>query len=254
MIKGKPGLVAGVLTFIGFVVLWQLVSLLFLPAFLPGPQELLARLVVVYSETSSYVVVWDTLRRIILGLISSMIIGGVAGLIMGLHRHVEAFLDGWIMVLLTFPAVCWAFLGVLWFGLSDIGPIFTTVLIVFPFVALNVWEGTKAIDKEVIDMAKVYKAGRNLIIRKVIIPQLLPYLFSSMRIALSLSWKIVLVGEAFAVGSGVGQQLMIHFEDTSVDLMLAWGVSFMVFMVLVDVLIFRSWERRAFRWRHQVAT
>ena len=254
MIKGRPGLMAGVLTFVGFVVLWQVVSFRFLPAFLPGPQELLSRLLVVYSEPSSYTVVWDTLRRIILGLIASMIIGGFAGLIMGLHRHVEAFLDGWIMVLLTFPAVCWAFLAVLWFGLSDVGPIFTTVLIVFPFVALNVWEGTKAIDREVIDMAKVYKANRHLIVRKVILPQLLPYIFSSMRIALSLSWKIVLVGEAFAVGSGVGQKLMIHFEDTSVDLMLAWGVSFMVFMVLVDVLIFRSWERRAFRWRHQVAT
>ena len=254
MIKGKPGLVAGVLTIVGFVVLWQVVSMLFLPSFLPGPRELMARLLVVYSEAAAYVVVWDTLRRILLGLLASMIIGAILGLIMGLHRHVEAFLDGWIMVALTFPAVCWAFLAVLWFGLSDIGPIFTTVLIVFPFVALNVWEGTKAIDKEVIDMAKVYKAGRNLIVRKVIVPQLLPYLFSSLRIALSLSWKIVLVGEAFAVGSGVGQMLRIHFEDTRVDLMLAWGVSFMIFMVLVDVLIFRSWERRAFRWRHQVAT
>ena len=111
--------------------------LLFLPSFLPGPRELTARLLVVYSEAAAYVVVWDTLRRIILGLLASMIIGGILGLIMGLHRHVEAFLDGWIMVALTFPAVCWAFLAVLWFGLSDVGPIFTTVLIVFPFVALT---------------------------------------------------------------------------------------------------------------------
>ncbi len=254
MIKGKPGLAAGILTFLAFLLVWKAVSLLFLPAFLPGPEELFDRLLVVYSEPASYLVVWDTLRRIILGLTCSMIIGGAAGLIMGLHRHVEAFLDGWIMVLLTFPAVCWAFLAVLWFGLSDVGPVFTTVLIVFPFVALNVWEGTKAIDREVIDMAKVYKASRHLIVRKVIVPQLLPYLFSSMRIALSLSWKIALVGEAFAVSSGVGQKLIFHFEDTRVDMMLAWGVSFMVFMVLVDVLLFRFWERRAFQWRHQVAT
>ncbi len=254
MIKGKPGFLPGILTLLVFVLLWQAASMFAPPAVVPGPQELLERSVTLYSEPDSYVVVWDTLRRIILGLTLAMIIGGIAGVIMGLHRHVEAFLDGWIMVLLTFPAICWAFLGVLWFGLSDVGPVFTTVLIVFPFVALNVWEGTKAIDKEVIDMAKVYKANRHLIVRKVIVPQLMPYLFSSMRIALSLSWKIVLVGEAFAVGSGVGQMLVFHFQDTRVDLMLAWGVSFMIFMVLVDVLIFRSWERRAFRWRHQVAT
>ena len=47
MIKGKPGLVAGVLTFAAFVLLWQGVSLLFLPAFLPGPLELASRLLIV---------------------------------------------------------------------------------------------------------------------------------------------------------------------------------------------------------------
>ena len=71
----------------------------------------------------------------------------------------------------------------------------------------------------------------------------------TMRNSVMPMWK-----KAFAVGSGVGQMLVFHFQDTRVDMMLAWGVSFMVFMVLVDVLIFRSWERRAFRWRHQVAT
>lgn len=250
----KPGIVPGFLTFLVFLILWKGASQLFLPVFLPAPEHLLKELLVVYTDPQTYVVVWDTIRRILLGLGFSMFIGGIGGLAMGLHRHVEAFLDSWIMVLLTFPAVCWAFLGVLWFGLSDIGPVFTIVLVVFPFVALNVWEGTKAIDKEVIDMAEVYKANRSLIIRKVIIPQLLPYLFSSMRIALSLSWKIALVGEAFGVSSGVGQKLIYYFEDTRVDMMLAWGVSFMIVMVLVDVVFLRLLEKRAFRWRHQVAT
>lgn len=250
----KPGIVPGFLTFLVFLILWKGVSQLFLPVFLPAPEQLLTQLLVVYTDPQTYVVVWDTIRRILLGLTFSMLIGGIGGLAMGLHRHIEAFLDSWIMVLLTFPAVCWAFLGVLWFGLSDIGPVLTIVLVVFPFVALNVWEGTKAIDKEVIDMAEVYKANRKLIIRKVIIPQLLPYLFSSMRIGLSLSWKIALVGEAFGVSSGVGQKLIYYFEDTRVDMMLAWGVSFMIVMVFVDVVVFRLLEKRAFRWRHQVAT
>jgi len=208
---------------------------------------------VVYGDPASYIVVWQTLSRIFAGLIVSMLIGTALGLSMGLQRNVEAFLDSWIMVLLTFPAVCWAFLSVLWFGLSDIGPVLTIVLIVFPFVAMNVWEGTKAIEKELIDMAKVYKAKRYLTIRKVLIPQLMPYLFSSMRIALSLSWKIALVGEAFAVGSGVGQKLIYYFEDTRVDMMLAWGISFMIVMVLIDLFVFRIWERKTFAWRHQLA-
>lgn len=253
MPRFKPGVVPAFLTFLVLILIWKAISLFFLPVFLPAPEELIKRLLVIYSDPASYLIVWDTIYRILLGGLFSMVVGGLCGLIMGLNRHVEAFLDSWIMVLLTFPAVCWAFLAVLWFGMSDLGPVFTIVLVVFPFVALNVWEGTKAIDKDVIDMAAVYQANRRLVICKVIIPQLLPYLFSSMRIALSLSWKIALVGEAFGVSSGVGQRLVFYFEDTRVDMMLAWGVSFMVVMVLLDVIVFRFWEKRAFRWRHQVA-
>ena len=249
----KPGILPGLLTIVVCILLWKGVSLLFLPVFLPGPLVLLDRVIEVYGDAASYIVVWQTLSRIFEGLIISMLIGTALGLSMGLQRNVEAFLDSWIMVLLTFPAVCWAFLSVLWFGLSDIGPVLTIVLIVFPFVAMNVWEGTKAMEKDLIDMAKVYKAKRYLTIRKVLIPQLMPYLFSSMRIALSLSWKIALVGEAFAVGSGVGQKLIYYFEDTRVDMMLAWGISFMVVMVLIDLFVFRIWERKTFAWRHQLA-
>ena len=90
-------------------------------------------------------------------------------------------------------------------------------------------------------------------IRKVLIPQLMPFIFSALRIALSLSWKIALVGEAFGVSSGVGQKLIYWFEDTRVDMMLTWGVSFMIVMVVIDLLVFRLWERRTFAWRHQIA-
>ncbi len=249
----KPGVLPGVSTIIGCLVFWQLVSLLFLDMFLPGPLVLLDRMISVYGDPASFLVVGVTLLRIVEGLVICMIIGTVLGLAMGLERNVEAFFDSWVMVLLTFPAVCWAFLSVLWFGLSDIGPILTVVLIVFPFVTMNIWEGTKAVEKELVDMATVYKANRSLMIRKVLIPQLMPFVFSALRIALSLSWKIVLVGEAFGVGSGVGQKLIYWFEDTRVDMMLAWGVSFMIFMVLIDLVVFRLWEKRTFAWRHQIA-
>jgi hypothetical protein len=45
-----------------------------------------------------------------------------------------------------------------------------------------------------------------------------------------------------------------RFQDTRVDMMLAWGVSFMIVMVLIDLLAFRLWARRVFAWRPQFAT
>lgn len=244
----------GTLTLAACVVVWEAISLFFYPVFFPGPQVLLERMLQIYGNPESYVIVGQTLVRIFEGFIISMLIGTALGLLMGLKRGIEIFFDSWIMVLLTFPAICWAFLSVLWFGLSETAPIFTIVLIVFPYVAMNIWAGTKAIEKDLIHMGAVYKADRSLMLRKVLIPQLMPYIFSSLRISLSLSWKIALVAEAFGVGSGVGQQLIYWFQETRVDMMLAWGVSFMILMVLIDLLVFRAWARRTFAWRPQFAT
>jgi NitT/TauT family transport system permease protein len=244
----------GTLTFAAGIVIWKLISLFFYPMFFPGPAVLLERMVEIYSNPVSYVVVGQTLARIFEGFVISMLVGTALGLVMGLRRSIEIFFDSWIMVLLTFPAVCWAFLSVLWFGLSQTAPIFTIVLVVFPYAAMNVWAGTKAVEKDLTHMATVYKANRSLMLRKVLIPQLMPYIFSSLRISLSLSWKIALVAEAFGAGSGVGQQLIYWFQDTRVDMMLAWGVSFMVVMVLIDLLVFRTWARWTFAWRPEIAT
>src|SRR6185312_289957 len=194
------------------------------------------------------------LERIFEGFVISMVAGTAFGLLMGLKRDIEIFFDSWIMVMLTVPAVCWAFLSVLWFGLSNAAPILTIVLIVFPFVVMNVWEGTKAVEKDLVEMGRVFKADRSLTLRKVLIPQLMPYIFSSLRIALSLSWKIALVAEAFGGGSGVGQELINWFQDTRVDMMIALGVSFMIVMVAIDLFVFRLWARRVFAWRPQFAT
>src|SRR6185295_19161635 len=115
------------------------------------------RMIEIYGDPASYIVVGKTLRRIFEGFALSMIAGTALGLLIGLRGSVEVFFDSWIMVLLTVPAVCWAFLSVLWFGLSDIAPILTIFLIVFPFVVMNIWEGTKALEKNLIEMGDVYK-------------------------------------------------------------------------------------------------
>ncbi|MGE5302311.1 MAG: ABC transporter permease [Alphaproteobacteria bacterium] len=239
---------------IGLLLAWKAVSLFFLPTFLPSPTELLADIVTIFSNSSAYLVIGKTLQRVFVGLILSMLIGSSIGLIMGLRRSVESFFDSWIMVLLTFPAISWAFLSVLWFGLSEIAPIFTVVLIVLPYVTMNVWEGTKALDKEVTDMATVFRANRFLLLRKVFIPQLMPYIFSSLRISFALSWKIALVSEAFGASRGVGKELMYWFQGTRADMMLAWGTSFIVLMVVIDTLVLRRWESRVFSWRQVTAT
>ena len=245
----RPDWLPGLVSLVCLLLLWKAAALFFLPTFLPSPLLFLERVLNIFSDESAYFTVGKTLERVMAGLILSMLVGTVMGLIMGLRRSAGSFLDSWVMVLLTFPAISWAFLAVLWFGISEIAPIFTVVLIVFPYVTMNVWEGTKAMDKDLTDMATVFRANRFLMLRRVLIPQLMPYLFSSLRISFALSWKIALVSEAFGATQGVGKQLIYWFQSTRADMMLAWGASFMILMVLLDAVVLRPWEKHVFSWR-----
>ena len=248
--EALPGLFSAV----GLLLVWKAVSLFFLPTFLPSPLELVARIASLFSAASAYLILAKTLERVFVGLLLAMLFGCALGLIMGLRRSVGSFFDGWVMVLLTFPSISWAFLAVLWFGLSDIAPIFTIVLIVLPYAAMNIWEGAKALDKELTDMGTTFGARRSLLLRQVLIPQLMPYMFASLRIGFALAWKIALVSEAFGASRGVGKELMYWFQSTRVDMMLAWGASFMMLMLAIDVLILRPWEKWVFSWRPALAT
>ena len=98
----------GALTLAACLVVWKAISLFFYPVFFPGPEVLLERMIAIYSDPASYVVIGQTLARIFEGFVISMLIGTALGLAMGLKRSIEIFFDSWIMVLLTFPAICWA--------------------------------------------------------------------------------------------------------------------------------------------------
>jgi NitT/TauT family transport system permease protein len=100
----------GLVTFAVGIVVWKAVSLFFLPVVFPAPEVLLERMIAIYGDPASYMVVGKTLRRIFEGFALSMLLGTALGVLMGLKRNVEIFFDSWVMVLLTFPAVCWAFL------------------------------------------------------------------------------------------------------------------------------------------------
>ena len=250
----NPAILPGLLTVLALLGIWELASLGYTRSFLPSLSELWGSISNVFNDQSPFGTMATTLWRVLAGLALSMLIGTAIGMAMGLRRDVENFMAGWIMVLLTFPAIAWAFLAVLWFGLRGWVPVFVVVAIVIPFVAMNAWSGTKAMDKELLDMSKAFRANRGLRIRRIILPQLMPFFFSSLRIAFAVSWKIVLIGEAFGIPSGVGRELTAWFSDLRADMILAWALMFMAVMMFIEFVVFRWWERRVFSWRHRIAT
>lgn len=237
---------------------WQFGAQFTEPTYLPSPLVLAERIAGILREGSpsqgpAYLVAGKTFGRIVLSALLCLLLGTCVGLLMGIRKGFEAAAKPVIIVLLMFPTIVWAFLGVMWFGISDVTPVFATVIIVAPFVITNVWQGAKAFDPDLTDMAHAYKARDRQLLLRVMLPQLLPYLFASARIAFVLSWKIVLIGETFGVSNGVGREFTYWFHYIRADMILAWGALFIIGMTALEWIVFSPIERHVFRWRPSLA-
>ena len=114
----------------------------------------------------------------------------------------------------SFPSVGWAILAMVWFGTTNFAVIFVEIAILTPFCLVNISEGLRELDVELLEMAGSFTRNRKRTMVKIVLPMLLPYAMSAVRIAYGVAWKIALVAELFGVSSGLGY-LMLKAEIVS---------------------------------------
>jgi NitT/TauT family transport system permease protein len=85
------------------------------------------------------------------------------------------------------------------------------------------------------------------------LPLCLPYIAAAARSGLSLVWKIVLIVELLGRPNGVGFEIGIAFQLFDVTLILAYALTFVVVILLIETLVIQPLERRASRWRIRAA-
>ncbi len=190
-----------------------------------------------------------TLLRLIISFSLSMLIGIIIGIALGRHQVLDQLFDQWLLILLNIPALVTIILCYLWFGLTEVAAILAVVINKVPNVAVTIREGTRALDKNLLEMAQSYRFSHWKIYRFVIWPQLFPYLMAAARSGLALIWKIILVVELLGCSNGMGYQLHLFFQLFDVTSILAYTIAFIVVIQLIELLILKPLEVRANRWR-----
>jgi NitT/TauT family transport system permease protein len=241
------------------LVLWWIASKLMQdPEVLPGPvtiaDTIAEDLVTPGPEgQSAYFHIAITLARIFVAFSASMLAGIGIGLTMGLSRVVERALLAVIPLMLTIPTILMVFLAVMWFGFSELGGLIAVVAVVTPYVAVSIFEGTRAMDKSLIEMGTTFKAPKALLVRKIYLPQLMPYIFSAFRYAFGVTWKIVALAETFGLKYGIGYMFFFWFGQFNMTQVLAWIIMFVVLMLVLEHGVFARLESMAFAWRASIA-
>lgn len=217
--------------------------------FLPTPASVLSAVRHEVEQGDFWFHLGATLARVSVSFVLAMAIGCTIGIVLGRNRRANHFFDSWLILMLNLPALVVMVLCYIWFGLTDFAAVLAVIINKVPNVAVTVREGARSLDRDLAEMAKLYRFGRWKTLRHVILPQLNPYFAAAARGGLALVWKIVLVVELLGRSSGVGFQIHLSFQTFDVATILAYSFGFIVIVQMIEWFILRPWETSANRWR-----
>ena len=181
------------------------------------------------------------------GLFVGGAIGFLLGIANGISKLSERLTDTTLQMLRTIPHLAMIPLVILWFGIGEEFKLFLTSLgVLFP-VYLNTYHGVRNVDRDLIEMGRVYGMSSWTLFRKVIFPGALPSIFVGLRYALGIMWLTLIVSESIAASSGIGHMANNAREFMMTDVVVLSLVIYAILGKLADV-VARALERRTLQW------
>ncbi len=229
--------------------IWQTAALISHSPTLPTPGQVG---VVLWQATLSGELPYHlgiTMLRLLASFSSAMLLGCAIGVVLGKNKTLNAFFDNWLVIFLNIPALVTIILCYIWFGLVEWAAILAVVINKLPNVIVTIREGARALDKDLLEMAQVYRFNKRKTFVHVIWPQLHPFVMAATRSGLALIWKIILVVELLGRSNGMGYQLHIFFQLFDVASLLAYSFAFIAVIQFIEILILKPLDKKTHRWR-----
>jgi NitT/TauT family transport system permease protein len=235
---------------IGLLIVWELLLMAGIGdrRFIPAPSDIAARFwkLAVSGELALHVGV--TLYRVALGFVIGTVPAVAVGLLMAMFKPVRIFFDPLIAALFPIPKIALMPLLLLAFGFGDASKIALVAIAVFFPVIVNTYVGAANIDKIYWDVAKNYGASQTVMFSRIVFFGALPTIFAGLRIALAVSFIVLVASEFVATKSGIGYLIWNSWELLQVDIMFV-GIVTIGIIGLITSAVFQEIERRAVPWK-----
>jgi NitT/TauT family transport system permease protein len=228
---------------------WELLSLFVNPAIMASPAATIRALADLAWGKTLWIQLLITLERLVIGLAVGAAVGWVLGVAAGLEPRLRSFLEPLRWVGMTTPVVILAILAAIWFGLSDFTVIFVVTLIVLPIMYVNTLEGVLAIDRRLVEMGRVYRFPRGLLLREIYLPGVASPAIAGLTLATGIAVRAVVLAEVLAATSGIGHAFVRANSLLETPQLFAWVLVLLALMAVIEFGVLRPVRRRAMRWR-----
>ncbi|MEK9877517.1 MAG: ABC transporter permease [Betaproteobacteria bacterium] len=231
------------------VITWMVTSHLAQSDAFPGPFAVSERMLQESVSGELWVHLGATFTRVLVAFGFAWFVGVAIGAALGRSDIFDRWFWPWVNTFLNMPALVVIVICYLSLGMTELAAILAVVINKAPLIATNVRDGVRQFESKYEEFALIYRLSWMQKARLIWLPQLEPFLFTALRTGLSLTWKIILVVELLGRSSGVGFQIHLYFQLFEVDMILAYAMSFMVAMQVIEWTVVRPLERHVQRWR-----
>ncbi|MDU0347444.1 ABC transporter permease [Actinomyces sp. MRS3W] len=177
------------------------------PVFLPGPIDVLRRLILAFTEGGLATYTWVTLREALLGCLAAAALSLPLAWTLYRSRAFSRAVLPYVAASQAVPAIAIAPLLVVWIGYGTLPTVVLCVLMVFFPITVTVLLGLRGLDADVIDAARLDGAHGLSLLIYMELPMALPSILSGLRTGFTLSVTGAVIGEMTMGGEGLGMVL-----------------------------------------------
>jgi NitT/TauT family transport system permease protein len=150
----------------------------------------------------------DSLLRVGCGYGLAVVVGVPFGLALGWWPPLARAVNPLMQMLRPISPLAWMPLAVIWFGVSNIAPIFLIFLASFFPVVLATMNGVRNVPPMYLQAGRNFGLSTAALLRRVIFPAVLPRILVGLRIAFGVAWLVLVAAEMIAVDSGLGYMII----------------------------------------------
>lgn len=231
-------------SFFLIVIVWKVLTLFFSPFVVPKIPSVLQSMYHIVTEKTLYRMIGITTIRLMIGLLLGIVIGMIVGISMGYNRIVKALFLPLITLFQTIPPVSWLVLSLVWFGFNGKPAIFIVVTATIPIIAINISQGIECVDTKLIEMAQLFRFSVKKKYQSIILPSIIPYFKSALRISMGSAWKIAVMGEVLTTSDGIGGMIKLARLNIEPENIIAWSIIVVLLFYISDFTIHLLFFRR----------
>jgi len=233
-------------------VLWEAIarSGYFPPAFFPDLETIATTFVELLQSGVLITSALGTLSRLFLGFSFAVVIGITLGMMMGRFQWAEDTFLPLVSIIYPIPALAYAPLFVLWFGLGNLPSVLMVTLGAAFTIAINTWKGVSAVKPIWIRSAEGMGISESGMFWRVILPASLPYTLTGLRLGIGAAWRVLVGVEMLtAIDYGLGSLIFGAQKFLNTDVMLSGIIVIAIVGYSIERLVFELIERRTLvRW------